>query len=239
MADNVERRNCAAIVWLHSKECTIDYDIPQMIQYVSVYGIEHVVKVIFSYIEIFAGAYQNNDLPSARVNFIKKYFGKVDSKYEKLGGLFYSVYRHGLIHDFHPKRFDYNNLHYEWQISKGNPEIHLTIFESEDDPKVRILHISLTKLYKDLKEAINLYFTDLEKNEEFRNNAGEKVARIQSRYEYKIKPLDYKIKSKKKKKVVENELNKVIEIELYTNDESSRSYISPSELEYLKSLESE
>lgn len=251
--EKIEHRNNEAMKYLQKVEDTIEIDIPRMIYCTSKYGLEHVVKILFSYIEIFAGAYDIYDDDASRVKFIKKYFGKVNPKYEKIGGLFYTVYRHGLIHDFHPKRFNYNNLNYEWCIYQENPETHLTVFKTSE-PKERKIPISLIQLYKDLKEAIRYYFIDLENNEDLRYNAGLKISRIQYRYDYEIKPSNYKttkradfIKNRKKKlgKTIANKetrtgnnvINTIIETEIYTGNMVKRSYIPPEEFEYLISFE--
>lgn len=227
MTENIEERNRLAINWLKSKEETIDQDLPRMIFTSSIFGLEHVVKVIFSYIEIFAGAYQDGNISETRVNFIKVYFGRVDERYIKMAGLFYTIYRHGLIHDFHPKRIDYNKLHYDWCVYRANPELHLIIQKHPEDPTIRFISLSLVKLYLDLKSALKFYFDDLEKDEKLRNNAGDKVARIQHRYEYVIK-------TKNNGGIIEDI---VYETEIYTRKSVPRSYINRKELEYLDSLE--
>ena len=103
------------------------------------------------------------------MKFLRDYLGRVDTRYEEVGGLLYVGLRHGWIHKVTPKRFELSDgtiLDFSWG-STGNRAKHLKIEKDTIEGRGGYrLFISLTLLYKDLVSAIDLYAEDLRHNQD-------------------------------------------------------------------------
>jgi len=211
---NDETGNDGAIELLRSFEITIDEDLPLMIYNSSGNGLHHVLRTIFAYIETFGYAYggEKND-SKTKIEFIKKYFGDNYAQYKNFGGIFYSTFRHSLVHNLKPQHlFVINNDEYYWSIShsekrpainslneiKYDKNVDYSFF-TDEEIKYRHLHfvridkskvcfpISVDQLYLDLKTAITGYLHDLESNNDtiLRHNARKAMETVQTCVELK------------------------------------------------------
>lgn len=65
--------------------------------------------LIFIHINLLGYLYSGSDSTINAVKFLREYLGKVDSRYQEVGGLLYHLLRHGLIHRFIHKRLKLSN----------------------------------------------------------------------------------------------------------------------------------
>lgn len=125
-----------------------------------------VTMVLISiHINLLGYLYSGNAETPKAVEFLRKYFGMVDPRYDKVGGLLYDLLRHGWIHKFVPKRLKLNNgIILDFQFSQNmDRDQHLKMVEIQG-PK-RLL-ISVPLLYNDLLSAIDLFATDVRYNQD-------------------------------------------------------------------------
>lgn len=102
--------------------------------------------------------------------YIKEILGQIDEFYITNGNLLYDLYRHGTIHIYSPKKMVSKKVRQktiEWLIYKGDREDwqyyenkalkvrHLEVVEWETNRYV--LSVSISILYNDLIESIDLY----------------------------------------------------------------------------------
>jgi hypothetical protein len=188
-------------------ESTLQTDIiPAMNRESSEGGYHSTIKLIFSYVDFFGALYKNDVSSQSAVEFIKKYFGKINSQYERNAGIIYSTFRHGTIHTISPKKIEINGTTFLWLIGKkcdilyqnnlstfvwkkdekgdGFPYVHL-IPQKPNNPalikrykKVLMFPISLEQLFEDLGLAIEFYKNDLIAGSQLETNAIEMLKKI-------------------------------------------------------------
>lgn len=121
--------------------------------------------LIFIHINLLGYLYSGGDSTINAVKFLRKYLGKVDSRYQEVGGLLYHLLRHGLIHRFIHKRLKLSNgtiLGFRYTLDMDRAE-HLKMVEIQG---AKNLSISLCLLYDDLLSAIDLFAKDIRNNQE-------------------------------------------------------------------------
>ena len=188
-------------------ESTLQTDIiPAMNRESSEGGYHSTIKLIFSYIDFFGAIYKNNVSSRSSVEFIKKYFGKINPQYDRNAGIIYSTFRHGTIHTISPKKIKISSTTFLWLIGKkcdilyqndlsmfvwkkdekgdGSPYIHLIPQKPKKTTlikkykKVLMFPISLEQLFEDLRLAIEFYKIDLGVDSNLELNAKKMLERI-------------------------------------------------------------
>jgi len=187
------------IAWVENIASTIDKDIiPALARGSSEGGYYSGIRLIFCYVDFFGELYKNTTQSNGPVNFIKVYFGKVNPRYNDIAGILYSTFRHGTVHTFQPKLFLINGKPYGYVISKedtngnfiykadGYVECTYTHLEPQSpNPGIQLFPISLERLLKDLKSAVDYYISELKNNEKLRENAFDMMRKIQTPTEFR------------------------------------------------------
>lgn len=96
------------------------------------------------------------------INFIKEYFGRVNSIYKNRGSFLYFVYRHGLMHQHIPKTIIMDGKVFGWGISISSDEVstncmHLQVINGN-------IQIDANRFYEDFSKALKIFIDDV-KNE--------------------------------------------------------------------------
>ncbi len=111
--------------------------------------------------------YSCSHFEDAAVPFIKKYLSRVRPEYKKYGGLLYGLYRHSLVHHYHPSVIILNRKErVSWAIIKNSKKGHLTITKKkypESNGKLinhTILAINLEIFFLDLLKSIDEFEGD-------------------------------------------------------------------------------
>jgi hypothetical protein len=121
--------------------------------------------LIFIHINLLGYLYSGSDSTINAVKFLREYLGKVDSRYQEVGGLLYHLLRHGLIHRFIHKRLKLSNgtiLGFQYTLDM-NRAGHLKMVGIQG---AKNLSISLWLLYDDLLSAIDLFAEDIRNNQD-------------------------------------------------------------------------
>ena len=134
--------------------------------------------LIFTHIDLLGYLYTGDSSPrnssKNAVAFLRKYLGRVDKRYEKVGGLLYDALRHGLVHLATPKRiqlkdgrilnFSFGGIRQREDYLKvtKTPEIQRT----GERVEIYRLFLDLSLLYEDLLSAINSFAEDISQNQE-------------------------------------------------------------------------
>jgi hypothetical protein len=134
------------------------------------------------------------------IKFIKKYFSIQNPRYEKIGGLLYAIFRHGLVHTARPKKFTINSQEFFHVVGKdtdlistnddsyfiwkkehdGDDQIYCHLIpklsypshkRSKESSGILVFPISLPQLFHDYKKAVHCYLKDLETDANLRGNA--------------------------------------------------------------------
>ncbi|MFC1866502.1 hypothetical protein ACFLYB_07340, partial [Chloroflexota bacterium] len=103
------------------------------------------------------------------VKFIRTYLGRIDKRYEEVGGLLYYMLRHGLTHKSSPKRLKFNDnniLGFKFSDTKQR-EKHLIVTNSSEEFR---LMFSITLFYIDLLAAIDLYCDDMSHDKQLKDD---------------------------------------------------------------------
>lgn len=137
--------------------------------------ISPILLLIFTHIDLLGYLYKGRDPSPSRdaVEFIREYLGRVDKRYEKVGGLLYDALRHGYVHLVTPKRILLKNgviLDFSF-VTGGHPGKHLTVInekEIEREGRLEIyrLFVNLSQLYEDLLSAMDIYAEDIRHNQD-------------------------------------------------------------------------
>jgi hypothetical protein len=111
--------------------------------------------------------YSRSHIKDAAVPYIKKYLGRVRLEYKKYGGLLYGLYRHSLVHHYHPSVIIINNKErVSWAIVKNFKSSHLICTKEKQlgsNGKFinhTILRINLEIFYLDLMKSIDEFEKD-------------------------------------------------------------------------------
>jgi hypothetical protein len=132
-------------------------------------SIDVIMPLIFVHINLLGYLSTGSDTSAVAVEFLRKYFGRIDARYKEVGGLLYHMLRHGWIHRFTPKRLKLNDgtiLDFQYSFDK-NREQHLSKIVEIQGAKT--LHISLSLLYYDLLSALDLFAENIRSNEDLSN----------------------------------------------------------------------
>lgn len=139
-------------------------------------SIDVVLLLIFTHIDLLgylcAGGLSRRNLPEDAVKFLREYLGRIDPRYEEVGGLLYDTLRHGLVHLATPKRIVLKNgivLDFSFTPA-GRREEYLKVTKREEIERVGMieicrLSIDLSQLYEDLLSAIDTYAEDIRHNQ--------------------------------------------------------------------------
>lgn len=134
------------------------------------------MALFFCYVE-FLGYLCNDgekgkNLSNNAVDFLRRYFGKVNPNYKEVGGLLYHIHRHGNVHELKPKRIQLTDgTTVTWEIGSGSVR--------ESDPwhltgwnmgSAYIMKVSENSLCNDLASAVDIYYEDLCKDPVLRQN---------------------------------------------------------------------
>jgi hypothetical protein len=120
-----------------------------------------VIVLVFTLIEYLGRLRYNNtgtkDGSKHATWWIRKYMGKCNKRYSKIGGVLFDMYRHGTVHTREPKQYLFTlTSGFAWEIVKNERQTeHLKIY------KGRNFVISLNQLAEDLEFAIDYFWTDL------------------------------------------------------------------------------
>jgi len=115
-----------------------------------------------------SGGSSQTDQAKNAVKFIKDYVGRVDARYQEVGGLLYHMLRHGLIHKSQPKRIgfqDGNILGLSFSDTKKRDQ-HLKITKGRCELRLKF---SIALFYEDLLRAVDLYCDDIRSDQGLRN----------------------------------------------------------------------
>ncbi len=124
-------------------------------------GLFAIPRIIFPEIDNL-GCYLSgniNNTAKNAVNFIRKYFGKINPEYKDIGGFIYLVYRHGLMHQHTPKLVSYKKKILGWAISLSGPN---NVTNSHLEKFGDTIQIDGKQLYEDLIVGIDFYIKDFE-----------------------------------------------------------------------------
>lgn len=132
-------------------------------------GLFAALREIFAYVDYFGYLYKGESSTKSAVSFLRDYLGRVDKRYDAVGGLLYYIYRHGTIHEYEPKNVRLREgTRVAWFVFKDRiKELHLSGYWKEG---ILWLRIHLNSLYDDLNSAIDLYIQDLKSNAALREN---------------------------------------------------------------------
>ena len=117
---------------------------------------------------LYSGGSSPRDQAKNAVKFIRKYLGKVNARYEEVGGLLYFMLRHGLTHKSHPKRIrlqDGSILGLTFSDTKNRTR-HLVVTEAQGELRLKV---SIALFYQDLLAAIDLYCEDISQDQQLRD----------------------------------------------------------------------
>ena len=131
-----------------------------------------VLLLIFTYIDLLGYLYKGRTLSSNAVEFMRGYLGRVDKRYEEVGGLLYDALRHGLVHLSTPKRIQLQNgmiLDFLFVHAEQRQD-HLKVTKSEEIEtggrvEIHRLSVDVDLLYEDLLSAIDIYADDIRHNQ--------------------------------------------------------------------------
>jgi hypothetical protein len=113
-------------------------------------------RLIFPEIDNLGALYQGNirETQRAAINFMKDYFGLVNTEYKTKSAFIYLIYRHGLMHQHVPKNMSYKKQSVGWIISMNSTAGHLSTYG-------KTIQLDATQLYLDLLTALNFYKNDI------------------------------------------------------------------------------
>ncbi len=131
-----------------------------------------ILTLIFINIDLLGYLYKGEGKSICAVEFMRKYLGEVDTRYEEVGGLLYDALRHGYIHLATPKRIglqDGKILDFSFTVA-GQRQDHLKVTKREELERVgRVeicrLNVNLSILYEDLLSAMDKYAEDIRHNQ--------------------------------------------------------------------------
>jgi hypothetical protein len=134
---------------------------------------EVIIVLVFIHVDLMGYFYTGDsslqNTSKNAVKFLREYFGRIDTRYEKVGGLLFTALRHGWIHKYTPKRFELEDgakLDFSWGFTENRAE-HLKIKTDAIEGRGGYrLFIGLILLYKDLISAMDLYAEDLRHNQD-------------------------------------------------------------------------
>jgi len=202
------------IEWVKKIESSIDDDIsPALHRGKARAGYYSCIRLIFCYSDIFGALLENEVSSKSAVKFIREYFGKVNPRYIDVAGILYSIFRHGTVHTFEPKRFIINDRRFGYVIGKDTDIIPNTddskfFYDKKEKgdgcvythliprspsstwpgainiPGIQLLPISLERLLRDLKEAVAFYLSDLQNQVKLQENAFKMMEEIKRPYEF-------------------------------------------------------
>jgi hypothetical protein len=126
------------------------------------------------------------------VKFIKQYFPQ---RYQDYAELFYSMWRHGLVHEFIPKTYSANSANGEpgkirltWLANNSrarrNREVHLKFRRSKGHPGTLQWSINICSLADDLLVAVRRFKDDVTHDEQKKKRSQEHLNRLYSAREY-------------------------------------------------------
>jgi hypothetical protein len=202
------------IEWVRKIESSIDDDIsPALHRGEARGGYFSCIRLIFCYSDVFGALLENEVSSKSAVKFIREYFGEVNPRYNDVAGILYSIFRHGTVHTFEPKRFIINNRRFGYVIGKdtdvipntddykffydkkekGDGHTYTHLVPQTPDPTwpagmgfpgVQLLPISLERLFRDLKEAVAFYLTDLQNDVKLQEKSFKMMNTIKKPYEF-------------------------------------------------------
>jgi len=130
-----------------------------------------VPELVFSYCDflgaLYTGYLEQGNLTRRALEFIKKFFTKVNQKYDEYAEIMYDMYRHGTVHAFEPKTYKIGGKKVSWLVGKGTSE-HLAFRATTAEEKARgfiadyMLCLDVKQLYLDLKSSFDLFIKELE-----------------------------------------------------------------------------
>lgn len=131
-----------------------------------------ILTLIFINIDLLGYLYKGESKSACAVEFMRKYLGEVDTRYEEVSGLLYDALRHGYIHLATPKRIELQDekiLDFSFFVT-GQRQDHLKITkreELESAGRIEIcrLNIGLYILYEDLLAAMDKFADDIHRNQ--------------------------------------------------------------------------
>lgn len=144
-------------------------------------------------------AYDGNRYTKNAIQFIIKYFPDV---YKNYADLIYIMWRHGLVHEYAPKRLYIDNeraskIKISWRsdnnTSQGNRKYHIKIFYRDSD-KDLYLSVNICQLVDDLLVALRSFIADLKNNPTYAEECDkrlDKTRSIRSINELRVSPTNY------------------------------------------------
>jgi len=131
-----------------------------------------VLLLVFTYVDLLGYFYKGNNSTSNAVEFLREYLGRVDKRYEEVGGLLYEALRHGYIHLATPKRIQLQNemiLDFLFVHAEQRQD-HLKVTKSQEIERggrmeIHRLSVDVDLLYEDLLSAIDKYAEDIRHNQ--------------------------------------------------------------------------
>ena len=145
-------------------------------------GYFSVTLIVFSLIEYLGTLYKNpiekdeknkrrtyytkTQIQKTAIPYIQKYLGRVRQEYKIYSGLLYALYRHSLVHYFHPTEILFDNKKITWKIIKGSKKDHLLCTKQKTNySKVKFteqitLAINIDILIQDLFSSLDEFEKD-------------------------------------------------------------------------------
>jgi len=162
IAESLHRLGNAERVKRHFKEPLVEIMTPLLAggDVPPLEAMDVMMVLIAIHINLLGYLYSGNAETPKAVEFLRKYFGMVDPRYEEVGGLLYDLLRHGWIHRFVPKRLKLNGgmiLDFRYSNDTDRDQ-HLKMVETQEAKRLRI---SVPLLYNDLLSAIDLFAKDI------------------------------------------------------------------------------
>ena len=137
-------------------------------------SLDIVLLLIFTYIDLLGYLYKGNSSSTNAVEFIRKYLGRIDTRYNQVGGLLYYAFRHGLVHLATPKRIQFKDgriIDFLFALVGQREDNYKTnkvqeLQSSGSRLEIYRITLNLTLLYEDLLNAIDLFSEDVKNNQE-------------------------------------------------------------------------
>jgi len=131
-----------------------------------------VLLVVFTYVDLLGYLYKGKSFSKNAVQFLRDYLGRVDKRYEEVGGLLYDAFRHGYVHLATPKRIQLRGGEIvDFQFSRAKErQDHLKVTKTQEIQRtgervvIYRLSVDVDLLYEDLLSAIDIYADDIRHN---------------------------------------------------------------------------
>jgi len=157
-------------------------------------GFFSIPRQVFCYVDFLGSiAYDNKSTTKNAIDFIKEYFPK-ERKYYELADLIYSMWRHGLVHEYAPKRIYCDDerlsiVGISWRsvnsAANRDRKDHLKICFRPNSNRDLYLNINVCQLVDDLLVALQSFITKLESDSNFANQCDKRLYIIRAMKSYK------------------------------------------------------